>query len=232
MKKICSLFALFSVLLLPFNAQAQETGFYAGGSGGWSMIDDEFINSQKEDLHSVDDSSLGWKFFAGYNLNQYLGAEIAYVDLGEATAKISAANNNNRGVASELKSEIAGFSFAATGRYPFTRQFDVFGKVGGFYYSNDQSRDETVSFDRPATARVGSRVIEVPETIVSRAFSVSFDGVSYFFGLGARYDWNENLSIRAEWERYEYTSDVENLLKGRNDEVSIDFFSAGFEYHF
>ena len=39
MKKIYSLFALLAALSFPFNAPAQESGFYAGGAAGWSMND-------------------------------------------------------------------------------------------------------------------------------------------------------------------------------------------------
>ena len=219
MKKTCSLFALLAALSFPFNAPAQESGFYAGGSAGWSMIDDDFINAQKEDRHSVDDSSLGWKFFAGYNLNQYFGVELAYVDLGEATATISAADNSNVGKASEFKSTTEGFSFAATGRYPFAKQFDVFARIGGFYYSYDINRDTAVSFST------------VTDTTEAPAASLSADKLSYFFGLGVRYAWNENFSIRAEWERYDFSA-FTNQVNNRDLEVSINVFSAGFEYHF
>ena len=221
MKKIYSLFALLAALSFPFNAPAQESGFYAGGSAGWSMIDDEFINAQKEDRHSVDDSSLGWKFFAGYNLNQYFGVELAYVDLGEATATISAADNNNVGKASELTSATEGFSFAATGRYPFARQFDVFARIGGFYYSYDINRDTAVNF----------QTTTVTDPTEKPAVSLSVDKLSYFFGLGVRYEWNENFSIRAEWERYDFSA-FTNEVNNRDLEVSINVFSAGFEYHF
>ena len=228
MKKIYSLFSLLAALSFPFNAPAQESGFYAGGAAGWSMIDDDFINNQKKDRHSVDDSSLGWKFFAGYNLNQYFGVELSYVDLGEATATISSANNNNVGKASEVTSTTEGFSFAATGRYPFAKQFDVFARIGGFYYSYDISRDTAVNFQTTTVNRTGARVTDIIE---KPTFSLSVDKLSYFFGLGIRYAWNANFSIRAEWERYDYSA-LKNEVNNRDLEVSINVFSAGFEYHF
>ena len=192
------------------------------------MIDDSFINEQKEDRHSIDDSSLGWKFFTGYNLNQYFGVELACVDLGEATATISAANNNNVGKVSEVTSTTEGFSFAATGRYPFAKQFDVFARIGGFYYSYDISRDTAVNFQTTTVNRTGARVTDIIE---KPTFSLSVDKLSYFFGLGIRYAWNANFSIRAEWERYDYSA-LKNEVNNRDLEVSINVFSAGFEYHF
>ena len=231
MNKIYSLFALLAALSFPFNAPAQESGFYAGGAAGWSMIDDDLINDQKKDRHSVDDSSPGWKLFAGYNLNQYFGVELAYVDLGEATATISAANNNNVGKASEITSTTEGFSFAATGRYPFARQFDVFARIGGFYYSYDINRDTAVNFQTTTVSRMGATTTRVPDVTEIPAASLSADKLSYFFGLGVRYAWNENFSIRAEWERYDFSA-FTNQENNRDLEVSINIFSAGFEYHF
>ena len=195
------------------------------------MIDDDFINVQKEDRHSVDDSSLGWKFFAGYNLNQYFGVELAYVDLGEATATISAANNNNVGKASEITSTTEGFSFAATGRYPFAKQFDVFARIGGFYYSYDLNRDTAVNFQTTTVSRMGASVTRVTDITEAPAASLSVDKLSYFFGFGVRYAWNANFSIQAEWERYDYSA-LTNQVNNCDYEVSINVFSAGFEYHF
>ena len=63
------------------------------------------------------------------------------------------------------------------------------------------------------------------------AASLSADKLSYFFGLGVRYEWNENFSIRAEWERYDFSA-FTNEVNNRDLEVSINIFSAGFEYHF
>ena len=59
----------------------------------------------------------------------------------------------------------------------------------------------------------------------------SADRVTYFFGLGTRYEWSENFSIRADWERYDFSA-FTNEVNNRDLEVSINVFSAGFEYHF
>ena len=49
----------------------------------------EKLASKNNNKANVDDSRLGWKLFAGYNLNQYFGAEFAYVDLGEVEAGVT-----------------------------------------------------------------------------------------------------------------------------------------------
>ena len=166
----------------------------------------------------MDDSSLGWKLFAGYNFNQYFGAEFAYVDLDEVKAGGKAdikgslrGDNFSTEVSGELSGEINGFTFAGVGRYPVTDQLDIFAKAGGFYWDIDLKAKFSSSGD------LGS----VP-------FSRSDSGISYVFGLGIEYSITENLSLRAEWERYGYDFDKNNI---RTD-GDVDFFSAGVVYAF
>jgi OOP family OmpA-OmpF porin len=75
--------------------QAQDTGFYAGGSLGRSEFQD--FNGRDIDAGmaglgitsrtSTDDSDTSWKLFAGYQIMPYLAVEAAYTDFGEATAR-------------------------------------------------------------------------------------------------------------------------------------------------
>ena len=172
----------------------------------------------------MDDSGLGWKLFAGYNFNQYFGAEFAYVDLdevkagGKADIKGSIRDVNfSAEVSGELSGEINGFTFAGVGRYPVTDQLDIFAKAGGFYWDIDLKAKLSGSGD------LGSVPFDR-----SISPSLSDSGISYVFGLGAEYDITENLSLRAEWERYGYDYDKNNI---RTD-GDVDFFSAGVVYAF
>ena len=163
----------------------------------------------------MDDNDLGWKLFAGYNFNQYFGAEFAYVDLGKAKADIGAAEARRSRVADgavSVSGEIDGFTFAGVGRYPVTGQFDIFVKAGGFYW------DAKVNSSRAFT---DGRFVYLPG-------SESDSGISYVFGLGAEYGITENLSLRAEWERYGYDYDKNGLKSDGN----VDFFSASVVYEF
>lgn len=50
------------------------------------------------------------------------------------------------------------------------------------------------------------------------------DATDLMLGAGANYQFNDNIKLRAEWERF---MDVETTPTGRSD---IDFLSAGFTY--
>ena len=75
----------------------------------------------------MNDSVLGWKFFGGYNFNEYLGAEFAYVNAGEPEIKL--------GNTTLVIIDVSGFSFAGLFRYPVTSEFSIFAKGGGFIWS-------------------------------------------------------------------------------------------------
>ncbi len=207
MKNYIRVLCLSLPLIVSANLYAEDKGFYVGGSVGYSSIDtlsESDINSTLAAggitaTSSVDDNDIGWKFFGGYNFNQYFGVEVGYVDLGEADANINitapvAATGN-------ITAEGDGFLFAGVARYPIMNNMDVFGKVGGFVWNVD------------GTASVTSGGTTV-------AVNAEDDGTSIMFGFGAEYEFNNNVGIRAEWERYDVSSD------------DVDLFSLGVEYDF
>ena len=206
MNKIYSLFALLAALSFPFNAPAQESGFYAGGSAGWSMNDFLELEALKNAGANLDDSDLGWKLFTGYNFNKYLGIEVAYVDLHDSTTKVGAAINNPP-VDAEIKAEIDGFTFVGIGRWPATEQLDIFARIGGFYYR--------AKSDSNAEVLVQNRIFRAKG-------STTVNDISYVFGVGAEYEIGGNLALRAEWERYSY----------KDEDADTDLFSAGILYEF
>ncbi len=105
------------------------------------------------------------------------------------------------------------------GRYPVTSQLDIFAKAGGFYWDIKTKASASVSGNL--------EVFGVPLS-GSGSISDSDSGISYVFGLGAEYDITENLSLRAEWERYGYGYDKNNIKTDGN----VDFFSASVVYEF
>ena len=97
-------------------------------------------------------------------------------------------------------------------RYPVSGQCEIFAKAGGFSWRVDANLDQGF-FDGRRSYERGSP---------------SDKGISYVFGFGAEYDITENLSLRAEWERYGYDFDKDNI---RTD-GDVDFFSAGVMFAF
>lgn len=93
--------------------------------------------------------------------------------------------------------EITTLLFDVVGVLPLNEQFSLFGKIGVHAWQVEQSG-----------------------TIFGMPFSDSADGTDLTFGLGAQYDFNEKLGIRAEWERF----DVDN--------TDVDLLSAGVVFRF
>jgi OOP family OmpA-OmpF porin len=164
-------------------AMAQEPGFYVGGSLGYANLDQDeaemqsiLTNAGLTGTVDIDDEDLGWKFFGGYNFNQYFGAEIGYVNLGSVdTAFNVTAPAAATGSASV---DVDGFTASGTLSYPINEQLDVFGKLGVLVWNADGSA-----------------------SVSGVTVSADDDDTDVHFGIGGKYHHTENITFRAEWER-------------------------------
>jgi OOP family OmpA-OmpF porin len=211
-------------LLFSFNVLAQETGFYAGGSIGYSNFGDD-AGEDVQDIESIlassgitttsitsdlDDTDIGWKFFGGYMVNDYLGLEAGYVDLGETSLDLDITALVPPSATPVTVNTVAavgvdGFTLNGVLAYPVNEQFDVFAKGGAFFWSADLDVEATASGFPPET------------------FSDDDSGTDFTFGVGGRFYYNEYISLRAEWERYSGITDSDG---------DVDLFSGGVEWHF
>ncbi|WP_116364650.1 outer membrane beta-barrel protein [Parahaliea mediterranea] len=73
--------ALAAGLALP--AQADDTGFYIGGSVGQAYTEAEARDIIENSDYDLDDDDFGYKVFAGWQFLSILGVEAGYVDFGE-----------------------------------------------------------------------------------------------------------------------------------------------------
>lgn len=104
-------------------AFAQDSGWYVGASAGQSKAKDScpsFVASG----NSCDDTSSAYGVFGGYQVNKYLGTELGYTDLGEA--KASGVNT--------VTAKAKGVELLGVGTIPIKPQFEVYGKVGVFFW--------------------------------------------------------------------------------------------------
>lgn len=147
---------------------------------------------------SCDDTDTGWKIFAGYEFNQYLSLEGGYADLGESDADTIVL-----GIPVSADAEITGFFLSGIASWPINDSFSVFGKLGAIYWDVETDAD-------------------------GGGISVSEDenGTDLMFGVGAQYDFTDNIGIRAEWERF---NDVGDSDTGESD---IDLISGSLVYRF
>lgn len=111
-KYIVSAALIAGAISLAPAAQAAQPGFYVGGGIG-----------QGDDL-VLHQTSSAYKIFGGYNVNPFLGMELAYINLGSNYVDV-----NNNGFTQD------GVSYELVGHIPIGPTLDIFGKVGLYNWS-------------------------------------------------------------------------------------------------
>jgi OOP family OmpA-OmpF porin len=154
-------------------AQDENAGFYLGGGVGQ-------FNAQIDDVDEVDDTVGGWdeddtayKFFAGYRMNQFLSFELDYINLGEPSGSVVPGFN--------VDAAVDGFAPYVIGTIPLGQWFEVYGRLGYFFY------DATVGVENEVDDRV--------------EFDEESEDLVYGAGIGANI--GERLNIRFEYERFD-----------------------------
>jgi OOP family OmpA-OmpF porin len=160
--------------------------FYIGGSAGWSDFSDGNAASEIN-VGAVDGSDAGFKVFGGYQLNQYLGFELTYVNLGKAAYSGTFQGATVTGGTLDT----TGLNASVVGTLPINPSFGLFGKVGLFKWETD-----------------------VQDVRNGAPFKAKRDGNDGSYGIGASYNLNPKLALRAEWERYKAADDIDLLSVG------------------
>lgn len=138
-------------------AWAGQPGFYVGGLYGQSekQIDiagfdtyamTRVFASPNVDLtvesmtSSLDDGDAGFGFFAGYRFNTHLAVEAGYLDLGSVAYRVNA-RGNITGIPTDARlnvdTETSGMTAAALGIWPMSYRWEIYGRVGALFSSND-----------------------------------------------------------------------------------------------
>jgi OmpA-OmpF porin, OOP family len=169
-----------------FSAQALAQ-LYVGFSVGQTNFGDD-IDETLVDVGTVDSSDNGFKAFGGYRFNKYVAAELEYFKLGEATYSGTFGGATVTGG----KLRLSGYNLSAVGILPLSERFSGFAKLGIFLW------------EAKASETTGGVPTEAKE-----------DGNDLSFGLGASYDFTNNLAARLEWQRLVVdSSEVDYLSVG------------------
>jgi opacity protein-like surface antigen len=171
-----TLAALAALALAPaaFAQQQEEvSGFYAGGGIGQFNASIDDFDDVDNTVDDWDDDDTAYKLFAGYRLNPFLGFELAYINLGEPSGEVVPGFN--------LDASIDGFAPYVVGTIPLGPWFEIYGRLGYFFY------DATVGADTTLGGRV--EVDEESEDLV------------YGAGIGANI--GEKLNLRFEYEKFD-----------------------------
>lgn len=212
--------AILSILILVIAsplAIAGETGWYVGASIGNTSSD---ISSG--DLApacstvltcSADDSDSSTNIFGGYQFNRHLAVEGGYVDLGDSATLDS---NNGGGVLTHTTQETTGISVAGIGRYAFSEEWAVFGKLGMFLWDSDSN------FSSTAGAQL----------------SANDSGTDLTYGVGISYRFGKQLALRLAWDRYTNLGNSGQVFPTgappplETVDVDVNVYSVGLVYRF
>lgn len=208
MKKFVGIIALFCMLIVNpvFAAEdnmsdKKETKWFVGG--GYLKSDADTGIGSLTGTASLDEEDNGFKIFAGYQLNPYVGFEIAYADLGtvsltgntgdtfvlDGTSYSFLADDVTLDVETWTIDLGATFSLPldkATGK-EYMKYLTPFAKIGGFYWDQDAS----------ATGSGLNRT------------TTSEDGFDIYFGGGLSINIHKNFAITGEWLRYNGDDDID-----------------------
>jgi OOP family OmpA-OmpF porin len=175
MRVIGAMARAFVLCGLILASQASAAGqIYFGGSGGKTDIGGG-ITSGLITSGTVDHKDKGFKFFGGYQFNEYIALEAAYVDLGKV--KYSGDFLGAPVTGGEVK--VTGYNFSIVISVPVSTAISIFGKAGQF---SSESKAEDVTGGAP--------------------FSQTIRKTSDSAGLGMSYNITRNLSARLEYERF------------------------------
>jgi OOP family OmpA-OmpF porin len=202
-------------------AQAAELGWYVVGFGGESSASGASENLATEKLialfeangvevldatATIDDSDTGFGLVGGYQLNDHLAFEFAYVDLGSVSYDLAARVSDGTNEADadvQLESSADGPVLSALGILPIGERFSVFGRVG-FSLMNAKG-----------TARI------TINDVTSRP-NQSSQKSDLMYGVGAEFDLSKYFAIRLAWDRYMDVG-TENVT----GDIDADLFSLG-----
>jgi len=161
MKKLLWL-PIVAVLLI--SSQTYADGFYLGGSAGQASFD---VNDTAGRF-SLDDT--GWKVFAGWRFNRFVGVDLSYADYGTA-------DDTQGSVAVQAATD--SINLFAVGILPAGPRFDLFGKLGVASWNGDVTTTDSMTMMTSTTSDDGTEV-------------------AWGFGIGWRL--TQKFIIQAEWE--------------------------------
>lgn len=204
-------FSLLALALIASQfAMAADAGWYGGLSAGQTRadVDDEKIIARllgsgfRSATLTEFEKDVGYKLFLGFQLNDNLAIEGGAFTLGEfgymaEMVPIATMRGNAR---------MMGVNVDLVGMLPLGEKFTLIGRVGAIYA---QTRDQFSG---------GGPIIINP-------FNADKSEGSYKYGAGLQYEYNPQLALRLEAERYR----VDDAIGSDGD---IDMVSLGFIYRF
>lgn len=191
-------------------AAADRSGWYLGAGGGPARATiaeaeikaDLLASGYQTSEFRFDDRDIGYKIFAGYQMNNYFAFEGGYFDLGEFNYQATTIPAGSQ--FGELT--FRGWNLDLVGTLPLTERSSLFARVGAHKSTSD------VNF-------VGTGAVNILTPHYKKR------STHYKFGVGYEYQFSPALALRLEAERYR----MDDAVGNRGD---IDLYSLNMLYRF
>jgi OmpA-OmpF porin, OOP family len=199
----------------PASAQLSEgeTPYYVGASASHLIADQMSKGTINQALQQqglavstnhADESSSGWKMFAGYRFHPNWALEGGYNNLGSYDFEGQVIADPGS-VQARFKAN--DWHVTVLGIMPLNEDWEVFGKAGVGYWRTQLQASGTFS--------------------AQGAQQVKSHGTGPVFGVGTLFRLSNNLSARAEWERFHRVGEASGTGK-----ADIDSASLGLQYNY
>jgi OOP family OmpA-OmpF porin len=187
------------VAALAGTAHAADTGFYVGGGIGQSKYSDDLGDQVRSayfgntgysvtSAELTDDSDTAYKIFGGYRFLPWLGVELAWNDLGEASSHYvlhSLVPLTNADARLDGRYRIKGTSLSVFGELAFTDTFSGIARVGVF--------DANIDYEEGGVQANGDpRYFKAPDDSSTKTT----------IGLGVNWRVTPNVDLRVDYDRY------------------------------
>jgi len=160
---------------MALGAAPASAEMYVGAGLGDGTI--ETSENFEEGSINFDESDMAYRIFAGYMFSQYLGVEVAYLDLGSPSQRFGFDGGESGTINVDFKAELTGVSAQGVLAYPFD-VFEVFAKLGIVSYEAE---------------------VEAKDVGTGQSLNLDDDGEELAYGIGAKYNIG-NFALRADWD--------------------------------
>jgi opacity protein-like surface antigen len=222
MKRTFALVGLAALVSTP--AVAAERGFYFGLDAGQYTYDldqrgiDRLVVGALEDIgldvldgrSETSEDGFTYGIILGYQILPYLAVEAAYVDLGEFEYKGNALVSdgvNTADLNAQLTGESSGATLSALGILPLVSGWEVYGRAGVYFGSNDAD-------------------VQFTADGISESASDSSNSTEFLWGVGAGYtrgDW----TVRLDFQQFTDVGDSDTT-----GDVNVNRIALGAVYRY
>jgi hypothetical protein len=171
--KLAMALAALSLATMPAAFADEDAGLYIGGGVGQFNAGIDDVDQIDSTVDEWDDDDTAYKFFGGFRLNKALAYELDYINLGEPSGAVVPGRN--------VDASVDGFAPYVVGTVPLGKWFEVYGRLGYFFYDARTRQEDGVG-----------GLVEFDE-----------ESEDLVWGAGIGTNIGEKLNVRFEYERFD-----------------------------